>query len=500
MFNKDFYPTPQSVIDTMLFGIDFTNKVVLEPHGGKGNIIDVLNSRGAKEVLSCEINDTLRKTLAGKCRIIESDFLNVKEQDVSHINYIIANPPFSCEETHIKKMWDIAPEGCVIITLCNSKSYHDPFSRLRKEVKNIVDTYGSFEFLGEVFADSERETNVAIGLIKLYKPVVNEEKEFENYFDLEEEVEQQDNGIIQYSEIRNIVNRYVGAVKQFNTVLNANIEINKLIAPINKQSSIHFGAYKTQSGRVETIDRDTFKKELQKSAWKTIFSMFEMDRYVTKNVMSDINKFVETQQNVPFTVSNIQKMVNMIVGTSSQTMDKVLLEAFDAICSFSSENSEAKEGWKTNSNYKVNQKFIHPYLISVGYNGNASLKHYNSHYEIMDDITKALCYVTGKKYEVQGSTFNLTKEQIEIENNEPKHIWHFFQSEKIQFGDWYKWNDFFEIKCFKKGTMHVRFIDESVWLTFNQRVSKIKWWVLPTQTDEKKKGTERTKSKGVVKL
>lgn len=59
---------------------------------------------------------------------------------------------------------------------------------------------------------------------------------------------------------------------------------------------------------------------------------------------------------------------------------------------------------------------------------------------------------------------------------------------------------FFEIKCFKKGTMHVRFIDESVWLTFNQRVSKIKGWVLPTQTDEKKKGTERTKSKGVVKL
>ena len=64
MFNKDFYPTPNEVIEQMMFGIDIANNVFLEPSAGKGNIIDYLTERGAKEVLSCEINHDLAKIAA----------------------------------------------------------------------------------------------------------------------------------------------------------------------------------------------------------------------------------------------------------------------------------------------------------------------------------------------------------------------------------------------------------------------------------------------------
>lgn len=58
MFNEDFYPTPQSVIEYMISGVDLSGKTVLEPSAGSGNIIDTLKSLGAA-VLACEINPDL---------------------------------------------------------------------------------------------------------------------------------------------------------------------------------------------------------------------------------------------------------------------------------------------------------------------------------------------------------------------------------------------------------------------------------------------------------
>ncbi len=45
MFHSEFYPTPLSVLEVM--GIDCVNKVVLEPHAGKGDIVDYCKKIGA---------------------------------------------------------------------------------------------------------------------------------------------------------------------------------------------------------------------------------------------------------------------------------------------------------------------------------------------------------------------------------------------------------------------------------------------------------------------
>ena len=74
--NKDYYPTPDTLIEQMLFGVDVKDKVVLEPSAGSGNIVDFLNKQGAK-VIACEDNDQLRVILTKKCRILANDFLKV---------------------------------------------------------------------------------------------------------------------------------------------------------------------------------------------------------------------------------------------------------------------------------------------------------------------------------------------------------------------------------------------------------------------------------------
>lgn len=479
MFGKDFYPTPVNVIEIMLANIWVHDKVILEPSAGKGNIVDYLQICNAKEVIACEINADLRKILAGKCNLIAADFFDVTAEQVSHINMIVMNPPFSADEKHILHAWKIAPGGCEIIALCNSETLNNRYTRNRSVLRELIELNGSSQELEAVFSEAERETNVYVSLVHLFKPVTGE-MEFDGYFNMEEVEEKQENALMSYNSIQEVVSRYVGAVKMFDGVINASNHINALISPISDGLGISFGAHTGGHGnQYNEITRDVFKKALQKSAWRSVFNKFNMNKYVTAKLMGDINKFVEQQTAVPFTVQNIYKMIDLIIGTHAERMDSVLTEAFDKICSFSSENSTAGEKWKTNSNYKVNQKFIMPYLCDHDMRWpSAHVKLSYSRYHELDDIVKALCYLTGTDY---NTTISLDR---------------FVHSLDMNWGEWYSWG-FFEIRGYKKGTMHFKFQTLSLWSDFNRRVSEIKGWQLPAKTDNKTKGTERTKSTGV---
>lgn len=499
MFNADFYPTPRPVIDRMIAGIDLKGSIVLEPSAGSGAILSVLKEFGAKTI-ACEKHPDLAKIAMSKAdRFLTYDFLQVESTDISHINYIVANPPFSCADRHIEHMWNIAPEGCQIIALCNSATLENRFSNRREHISNLIKDHGNFEYLGNCFSDAERKTEVNVSLVRLFKPKTGE-NEFEGYFDLSEEYEQQENGIMQYNEIRNIVNRYVAAVQKFEAVMEASKEINDLMRPINPHEDIYFGAFiKDHNRRFEhhSVDRDTFKKELQKMAWKSIFNKMDMRKYVTKSVMEDINKFCEQQQMVPFTMKNIYKMIDMIIGTHANRMNRVIIEAFEKICRYSDVNSEAGETWKTNSGYKINKNFIKPWICEMSYNAKMSLIH--GCYEDLDDIVKALCFITGKRYEDQPDIWKFVRNNPKIDShgNIVRDEFQRIIYQELEFGKWYKWNDFFEIKGFKKRTMHFRFIDENAWYLFNKKVSEIKGWRLPSKTDTRKTGKERQRKAGV---
>src|SRR5690348_9625707 len=101
MFNQDFYPTPENVIELMLNGENIEGKVILEPSAGKGNIVDYLLLNGAADVIACELHPDLKTILASKCKVIADDFLTVESHQISHVDLIVMNPPFTADEKHI---------------------------------------------------------------------------------------------------------------------------------------------------------------------------------------------------------------------------------------------------------------------------------------------------------------------------------------------------------------------------------------------------------------
>jgi len=471
MYNPDFYPTPPEVIFDMLQGVNITDKIILEPSAGKGDIIDYLNDNGAREVIFCEVEPDLKLISQTKAKFLKSDFLDVDSSEISHIDLIVMNPPFSKDTQHILHAFNMAPPGCKIIALCNAQTYLNPYTQSRKELKLNVDTYGIFQNLGSCFADAERSTGVEIGLIILNKAGGEYSTEFEGFF-LEDEEEPQGDGIMSYNVVRDLVNRYVESIKIFDRQLEEAQKMNALTAGY---FSVNIGLNITNEKA--PITRGDFKKEMQKSGWAFIFNKMNMQKHSTKGLREDINKFVEQQTNIPFTMRNIYKMLYLVNATTGQRMDKAIEEVFDKCTLHYHENRHHVEGWKTNSHYLLNQKFIFPYMIDQSkwsWNKYTARPSSNGYFENIEDLLKALCHITGDNYDDFESLYN------------------FLIRDKAEYGQWADWA-YFKIKCFKKGTIHFEFKDRDVWAMFNQRVAKIKGFPLFEKAPDKR--TERQKAK-----
>lgn len=469
LFSKELYPTPPEVIERMMMGEDYVGKTILEPSAGTGNIVGWLQQNGAGRVIACEIDSRLRQVLGDKCEIIGTDFLQVSSEQVSHIDMIVMNPPFSNADEHILHAWEIAPAGCTIIALCNTKTidyyYYD---QKKAMLRQTVNENGGYEDLGRVFSKSERNTDVCVSLVKLYKPGAGED-EFAGFFtdDIDPaELDPGVEGLMPYNAVRDIVNRYVMAVQMFDSAMNAANQINALTED-NDCFNISFGAF-NKTGQVTRVQ---YKNELQKASWRWIFKKLNMQRFVTKSVREKINQLVESQQAVPFTMKNVYRLLDMIVQTHGQRMQSTLEEAFDTICSFSAENSTAGETWKTNSNYMVNRKFILPSVTDYMSYGYVTSPHYVKirccarGEDQMNDIHLALCHLTG------------TTPPNEYEDMFSSKI----RDMNLPWGEWGEWG-FFRIKGFKKGTMHFEFKDEEVWAKFNQAVASARGWQVGSTT------------------
>jgi hypothetical protein len=484
MVLKDFYPTPENIISQMTLMFDLYNKNVLEPHAGTGNIVDYCNKLGSN-VFFCEIEPKLQRTIKN-AELIKPDFLKVESSDISHIDYIIMNPPFSADMKHILHAWEIAPAGCEIVSLCNSKTL-GRYSGDEAKLRTIINDSGSFEYLGEVFKDAERQTNVKVSLVKLFKPAKEGEDEFSGYLDMSEEIENKQTGIIKHDWLAELVNRYIGAVKKFKEVSEMSAIVNELTKPFSR-FNIKFGAYTNERSYQSEVSRNQFKRELQKAAWQTIFQKMNMDKYMNNDLMKELNKFINNNINTPFTIKNIYKIIDIIFKTHGGRMNRIILDIFDTITKHHSGNRYSVEGWKTNNQYFVGKKFI------LNYSGVENSMGHPTAYSreqghVLDDFTKALCHLAGKNYDdFESLNQFFWRKEIKVNFGEPRKF--------EPYKEWGKWLDygFFNIKVYKKGTAHCKFKDDKVWELFNITVSKAKGWRLPTRTGSdfrrKKDGVE----------
>lgn len=481
MIGVQFYPTPETLLENI--DINCKDKVVLEPSAGKGDIVNHLYQRGANKVLTCEIDPVLAEYLKGQSQFIRPDFMQVTSEELSHINMIVMNPPFSKAESHIIHAWKVAPEGTEIIAICNAETLKKNYRY--RELASIVENYGVYEYQSNAFSESERKTDVEIAILRLFKPIISQENDrWEGFFETEDIQPDQSEGIVKFNELQAMVNTYVSAVRFFD-------QVHEDLARLNLVTDGYGMKLQgfTVSSNETVVTKEHYARELQKSMWKKIFKYMNLDKYVTAGVRKDINAFVEQQTKYPFSLRNIYRMLEIIIGTREENFNRAVVEAIDNFTRYTHENRFGVEGWKTNAGHMLNKKFIVNYMSEKIDGGGLKIKTWNSNYHYIEDLTKVMCNLTGVDYNtiksISYAACNWNEDGYLTKKGErvKSHIGTGYQDriigyDKLSPNTWYDWG-FFEFKVFKKGTMHLKFKDTEQWYLLNQKYGQIKGFNLP---------------------
>ena len=500
MFDKEFFPTPKSVIRKMLspylkgdedkYSRDgrhsLTEMTILEPSAGKGDILDFIteeykySNRGFKKMYCIEQNTELQYILKEKnYKVIADDFLDYTGDYL--FDLIIMNPPFSNGDKHLLKAWDILDEGD-IVCLLNEETIKNPYTETRKLLaKIIVDAKGTVEYLGPVFKQSENITSVNVCLVRLSKNPDRKKLDFEFV-----KVTSEDKMDITEKTIQD-------PIATRDVIGNMIIQYNKLkevfIEHMKVEEALHFysqgllnGQYTSVLKIITELDNsdkkgryNEFCDKMKSNIWNIVLKNSGMSRYMTHQVRENFQKFCEQQGYMDFTKENVYNIIKTLMLNKDQILKNAITEVFDIFTKYHDENRCHIEGWKTNDKWKVNKRIILPYGVRYGeYCSNDELKQRGSKFDLdyrkeseYSDIDKVMCYIEGVNYE---SCYSINQSLNAHINN----LGYVRTGEKfINQGE----SQFFNYKFWKKGTLHLEFKDVKLWEEFNMRACNGKNWL-----------------------
>jgi len=456
MFNKDFYPTPYKIVHKMIDGLSLYNSTVLEPSAGKGNICAILAEKGS-HVDCIESEQELRKHLTDY-NIVGYDFLSFVPQ--KKYNYVIMNPPFSNGADHLLHAIDLFPFS-EIRCLLNSETIENISNNKKKVLYTLIEKHGgTIENLGQCFKGSERTTNVSVSLVIIPAREIGserisfEEKTKERKYTINDF---EDNKIAKPDIFECMVDAYNSAKRVYTEIREKMSELQKYKNVFCTEDIEYIFTEKTFFNEKE------FENTLRNYAWKTIFEKTKIAGIVTEKVKKDFNSFMEDSQKMGYTKENIISVFEKLFESKDEIFNSCILEAFDYLTKYHKENRCHVEGWKTNDYWKVNRKFILPYIVEpfdVKFNRRMNISWRSM--EKICDLEKALCFIIGKKWDDIKSIDKVMQS--------------LYSSDSSEFGVWYD-SEFFSWEVFKKGTGHFKFKDTFVYEKFNQIACKNKNWL-----------------------
>ena len=507
--NKDFYPTPEAIINKMLCDIDFRMiQSILEPSAGSGNIVEALKrkekfyrSNVPLDIDCIEADSNLQHILKGKnFRVVYNDFLTydtMKEYDL-----IVMNPPFSNGCKHLLKALEMQQRnGGAIVCLLNAETLKNPCTNDRQYLQRKLTEYNAkVEFLQDAFMDAERKTAVEVALIKVQLPEVQRES-----FILDglrkaqerREVEENNNYyLVEGDFFKAIVNQYKMEVE-------AGIKLIKEYYAMKPFILSQFGKDKETGETIQTggcilsldigSNRDKYNnklsineyiREVRKKYWSALFENKKFIGQLTGNLQREFYNRVDDLKDYDFSLYNIYQIKIDMQKKVVKGVEDTIIELFDELShkhyyyDETSNNIHYYNGWKTNKAWYINKKVIIPLRA---YDAYYTDRFRPTHYDVLkklEDMEKCFNYLDG----------GLT-EAINLEES-LKFAEEYGETKNIQL-------KYFTVTFYKKGTCHIVFNDDELLKKFNIFGSQHKGW-LPPSYGKKAYEDMTTEEKAVV--
>lgn len=482
MINPDeLYVTPPAIARKMadklgLHKADYKRKrYVLDFAGGTGALLEACRPKRTYEsdadryvtLYAVEIEPELRAVLESKgFTVVGYDFL--KYEPRIHYTDIIGNPPFSKAREFVIHAWEILVSG-TLVTLYPVTSLEGKTEKERL-VLDLIEQFGEVEILGPVFAKSERPTDVQVAMITLHKTMpgvdgLDDEIEFEvkNKRGLPDWTEHEGTSLAPGGFIEQLIKHYDLSIDAYGEYNRKRQEIKAYMAPFD-------GHYVERKHILEAADDEkspgqrynTFVSEVTEAAWNAVLGHPRFQKILTDRARKMIDEFRKRQVRVDFNEENVRGMFAALLMQQEELLNACVQDAFDTMTKYHTDNRIHVEGWKSDVAWKVNMnKVVLPgYVEFKGWNGGNGFDTSYHRYNELLDIDRAMCVVTNKDFD------QITTVRAALEAS-------------FRRGDrkWRCFSTFFQIDYFKKGTIHLRFLDRLEWEQFNIAAARGRKWV-----------------------
>lgn len=492
--NKDFYPTPENIINKMLVDIDFKMiQTILEPSAGKGNIVESIRKKEKSyssynndfhfDIDCIEADQNLQAILKSKkMRVVYNDFLTydtLKEYDL-----IIMNPPFSDGCKHLLKALEIqSRNGGAVVCLLNAETLKNTCTNDRLLLnRKLEECNAKIEYIQDAFTDAERKTGVEIALIKVQLPKVQkysfifdglrkaqEEKEINTYTN--------DGQLVENNFLEAIVNQYKMEVEAGKKLIREYEAMQPFILSEFAKDK-ETGETIQQGGCILKLDlsnnRDSYRstlslngfiKEVRRKYWKALFQNPKFIEQLTGNLQREYYNKIEELKNYDFSLYNIYELKIDMNKKIVKGVEDTIIGLFEELSNKyhyydeMSRNIHYYNGWKTNKSYIINKKVIIPLH---GYDSiwNSYRPTEYKVVEKLQDMEKCFNYLDGGLTEAVDLVQSL---QFAEEYGETKDI-------VLKY---------FNVTFYKKGTCHITFTNEELLKKFNIFGAQHKGWLPP---------------------
>jgi hypothetical protein len=471
MFDTEFYPTPSAIVHRMLVKVSRDATHFLEPSAGKGDIAEGIRSRNRYATVDCiEQSPELTSVLIGKdFPVVGYDWLTYA--GVCYYDAIVMNPPFSNGDEHLLRAWDFLHNG-EIVCLLNEETVKNPHTAARKRLAEIIRTHGEVEYLGDCFSTAERKTGINVVMVYLKK--VSEDDTIDLWAShTQERAASDDIGADQNMlAIRDNLGNMQHYYDQANEHMLKAFQHARKAAVYMKANGIDTGsdyekAVALAFGNVNTA-RAEFARKHRRDAWFGVFNQMEFRKWLDKKQTDEFVRDIERNGNIPFTKENIKGTLENVFLQRGMLFEKSVANVFDELTSYFKGNTNHTEGWKSNDSYKVNLKLVFPYgcKFEDKYGGNFSLYYGYGRTDIYNDLDRIMCVLDGKDFAECHTIGQALDNKFRILGHNVKAP--FDNNTESRY---------FEIKFFKKGTVHLVFKDKHLWERFNVTAAKGKNWI-----------------------
>lgn len=469
-FDAEFFPTPAAVIYQMLGKISKSASHFLEPSAGKGNIAEAIKTRHRYANVDCiEQSPDLAAILTEKgFPVVGYDWLEYP--GVCYYDAIVMNPPFSNGDDHLLRAWDFLHDG-EIVCLLNEETIKNPHTAARKRLAGIIEANGEVEFVGDCFSRGERKTGVNVALVYLKKKSDDDAIDLWARTSEEKEANPDIGGDQNMLAIRDNLGNMQHYYDQANEhMLKAFQHIRKAAVYMQANGGKEVDCSKILPLALSNVNnaRAEFAKAHRRAAWFNVFEKMDFRKWLDKKQTDEFVRDIERNGNVPFTKENIKGTLENVYLQRKTLFEKSVANVFDELTKFFNGNTNHTEGWKTNDGYKVNQKIIFPYgcRFEDKFGGNFSMQYYGGQIDIYNDLDRILCVLDGKDFAECHRIWDAMDNKFRILGHDVK----------APFDNTTE-SRYFEIKFFKKGTVHLVFKDKHLWERFNVTAAKGKNWI-----------------------